>query len=64
MDSDGKNPNRLASQRRKWTHELHQRFVNAVAQLGGPNEATPKGILGAMGEPGLTRNDVKTHLQV
>lgn len=28
----------LASkQRLRWTHELHERFVDAVAQLGGPD---------------------------
>lgn len=24
-------------QRLRWTHELHERFVDAVAQLGGPD---------------------------
>lgn len=32
------NPNNLASrQRLRWTNELHDRFVDAVAQLGGPD---------------------------
>ena len=32
------NNSSLASkQRLRWTHELHERFVDAVAQLGGPD---------------------------
>ena len=32
------NNHSLASkQRLRWTHELHERFVDAVAQLGGPD---------------------------
>lgn len=32
------NPNNLASrQRLKWTNDLHDRFVDAVTQLGGPD---------------------------
>lgn len=26
-----------AKQRLRWTHDLHERFVDAVAQLGGPD---------------------------
>ncbi|KAF8008863.1 hypothetical protein BT93_K2496 [Corymbia citriodora subsp. variegata] len=64
MESHGANPDRAANQRMKWTHELHQRFVDAVAQLGGPKKATPKRILQVMGEPSLTIGQVKSHLQV
>lgn len=32
------NSSNLASrQRLRWTHELHERFVDAVQQLGGPD---------------------------
>ncbi|KAF9664309.1 hypothetical protein SADUNF_Sadunf16G0004900 [Salix dunnii] len=48
------NPNLASKQRLRWTHELHERFVDAVAQLGGPDRATPKGVLRVMGVQGLT----------
>ena len=31
------NSNLTSKQRLRWTHELHERFVDAVAQLGGPD---------------------------
>ncbi|PPD96265.1 hypothetical protein GOBAR_DD06718 [Gossypium barbadense] len=45
-----------AKPRLKWTPELHQRFVDAVNQLGGPDKATPKSVMRVMGIPGLTLN--------
>ncbi|KAL0321020.1 UNVERIFIED_CONTAM: protein PHR1-LIKE 2 [Sesamum radiatum] len=50
--------------RLRWTADLHDRFVDAVTQLGGPSKATPKAILRTMGVKGLTLFHLKSHLQV
>lgn len=58
------NPNAKCSKRRiRWTNELHQRFEQAVAALGGAACATPKGILERMKAPDVTIMHVKSHLQ-
>ncbi|KAL3643300.1 hypothetical protein CASFOL_014115 [Castilleja foliolosa] len=49
--------------RLRWTADLHERFVDAVTQLGGPGKATPKAILRTMGVKGLTLFHLKSHLQ-
>ncbi|XP_019176330.1 PREDICTED: myb family transcription factor EFM-like [Ipomoea nil] len=50
-------------QRRCWSPELHQRFVNALDKLGGAQAATPKQIREIMNVDGLTNDEVKSHLQ-
>ncbi|XP_066352618.1 myb family transcription factor PHL7-like isoform X2 [Miscanthus floridulus] len=52
-----------ARARLRWTRQLHDRFVLAVAQLGGADKATPKSVLRAMAVPGLTLYHLKSHLQ-
>ncbi|KAL7588179.1 hypothetical protein Lser_V15G41411 [Lactuca serriola] len=49
-------------QRLVWTDELHQQFLDAVEQLGN-NNAVPKKVLELMNVPGLTRENVASHLQ-
>ncbi|KAK3221429.1 hypothetical protein Dsin_008454 [Dipteronia sinensis] len=48
--------------RLKWSPELHRKFVNAVQQLG--DVVHPKKMLKIINEPGLTRDQVASHLQV
>ncbi|XP_019176860.1 PREDICTED: two-component response regulator ORR26-like [Ipomoea nil] len=46
----------------EWTVELHEKFMNAVHQLGD-GRCYPKEILELMNVPGLTRMQVASHLQ-
>nr|XP_043622940.1 two-component response regulator ARR1-like [Erigeron canadensis] len=45
-----------------WTKEMHQKFLEAVAKLGH-DKAFPKKIVELMNVPGLTRENVASHLQ-
>ncbi|GLJ55398.1 hypothetical protein SUGI_1431280 [Cryptomeria japonica] len=47
----------------RWTSDLHDSFLRAVQQLGGPNKASPKQLVELMGVEGLTHPQVKSHLQ-
>ncbi|CAN6249330.1 unnamed protein product [Urochloa humidicola] len=49
--------------RRRWTTEMHDRFIDAVNQLGGCENAKPRAIVDIMNVEGLTREQVKSHLQ-
>lgn len=60
LDSD--DPATSKKPRVVWSVELHQQFVSAVNQLG-LDKAVPKRILELMNVPGLTRENVASHLQ-
>ncbi|KAL0425935.1 UNVERIFIED_CONTAM: Two-component response regulator ORR22 [Sesamum radiatum] len=45
-----------------WTVEMHQKFLEAI-ELIGHEKAVPKKIVEVMGIPGLTRENVASHLQ-
>ncbi|KAF1874403.1 hypothetical protein Lal_00029829 [Lupinus albus] len=49
--------------RMKWTPELHQRFIDAINQLGGVEKATPKSLMRVMGIPGLTLLGKSPHME-
>ncbi|CAL0334529.1 unnamed protein product [Lupinus luteus] len=49
--------------RLRWTQDLHERFIDAITQLGGANKATPKAIMRTMNVKGLTLFHLKSHLQ-
>ncbi|KAL0698474.1 hypothetical protein Bca4012_054596 [Brassica carinata] len=50
-------------QRRRWSQDLHRKFVDALQMIGGSQVATPKQIRDEMKVDGLTNDEVKSHLQ-
>ncbi|KAH6793263.1 hypothetical protein C2S52_003740 [Perilla frutescens var. hirtella] len=59
MTSHGKVRRKVCTE---WTRELHEKFMDAVGQLG-EGRCFPKEILEIMNVPGLTRMQVASHLQ-
>ncbi|GAA0139585.1 winged helix/forkhead transcription factor [Lithospermum erythrorhizon] len=59
---DREDTSTLKKPRVVWSAELHQQFVAAVNELG-IDKAVPKKILEMMNVPGLTRENVASHLQ-
>ncbi|CAN7120222.1 unnamed protein product [Brassica rapa subsp. narinosa] len=49
--------------RRRWSEDLHRRFVDALQMIGGSQVATPKQIKDIMKVDGLTNDEIKSHLQ-
>ncbi|KAI3800494.1 hypothetical protein L1987_28585 [Smallanthus sonchifolius] len=62
MGDDNEHGNIEKKPRVVWTKEMHQKFLEAVAQLG-EDKAFPKKIVELMNVPGLTRANVASHLQ-
>ncbi|XP_058093801.1 two-component response regulator ORR26 isoform X2 [Magnolia sinica] len=61
-DQDFNNPGSVKKARVAWTVDLHQKFVDAVNQIGF-DKVGPKKILDLMNVPWLTRENVASHLQ-
>lgn len=55
--------NHKKERRRRWSPELHRKFIDALQRLGGSQVATPKQIRDLMQVEGLTNDEVKSHLQ-
>ncbi|XP_010932292.1 two-component response regulator ORR26 isoform X1 [Elaeis guineensis] len=61
-DQEFTDPATVKKARVVWSVDLHQKFVNAVNQIGF-DKVGPKKILDLMNVPGLTRENVASHLQ-
>eukprot|EP01024_Parvocaulis_polyphysoides_P068211 TRINITY_DN8279_c0_g3_i7.p2 TRINITY_DN8279_c0_g3~~TRINITY_DN8279_c0_g3_i7.p2 ORF type:complete len:289 (-),score=31.62 TRINITY_DN8279_c0_g3_i7:301-1167(-) len=55
--------NQRKKSRMVWSHQLHEKFVKSVAELGGAWSSTPTSILKCMNVPHLTLGHIKSHLQ-
>ncbi|XP_047335608.1 two-component response regulator ORR24-like [Impatiens glandulifera] len=61
-ESDQDSTKEESKQRIVWNQWMHLKFVDAIRQLG-PDRAIPKKIVEVMNIPGLTRENVASHLQ-
>ncbi|GAB4829307.1 hypothetical protein Ancab_018977 [Ancistrocladus abbreviatus] len=61
-DDKDSDPSASKKPRVVWSIDLHQKFVKAVHQIG-LDKVGPKKILDLMNVPGLTRENVASHLQ-
>ncbi|XP_022022490.1 two-component response regulator ARR2 [Helianthus annuus] len=61
-DEEEEDSSSVKKPRVTWTQQLHQQFLAAVIQLGF-DKAVPKKILDLMNVPGITRENVASHLQ-
>ncbi|KAL1531456.1 two-component response regulator ARR2-like [Salvia divinorum] len=63
-DRNGENSQSCSQKKPKivWTNSLHNRFLEAIRSIG-LERAVPKKILEVMNVPGLTRENVASHLQ-
>ncbi|XP_010251342.1 PREDICTED: two-component response regulator ORR26-like [Nelumbo nucifera] len=61
-DQELSDPSAMKKARVVWSVDLHQKFVNAVNQIGF-DKVGPKKILDLMKVPWLTRENVASHLQ-
>ncbi|XP_022754188.1 two-component response regulator ARR12-like [Durio zibethinus] len=63
IQSDGASSSSWKKKRLSWTPELDAKFVKAVQRLEKCSMVHPKKILDIMNEPGLTRENIASHLQ-
>ncbi|GER34974.1 two-component response regulator ARR13 [Striga asiatica] len=65
-DKKGETTSQCANSQKRpkiiWTNSLHNRFLEAIRSIG-LDRAVPKKILEVMNVPGLTRENVASHLQ-
>ena len=62
QDNNDKELGGVKKSRLVWTQELHNRFINALSQIGLKN-AVPKNVLTLMNIEGISRENVASHLQ-